>query len=61
MMATSPATHQGTGTAEPPFELRIDASFHQIRSPFSQGGGLFLAGGPAGERGILMVKLLTER
>ena len=36
--------HSGTGTGEPQQRLRVDASFHQLRSPVWEGHGGVLAG-----------------
>jgi len=44
--------HSETGTGEPQERLRVDASFHQFRSPFWEGHGVFWRadGGPAWTR-----------
>src|SRR5690242_1897677 len=44
LMATSPPT-RGAGTGEPQQRLRVDASFHQFRSPFKKRTGVFWRAG----------------
>ena len=39
-----PATLEGAGTGEPQQRLRVDASFHRLRSPFLERHGGVLAG-----------------
>jgi hypothetical protein len=43
--------HSGTGTGEPQQRLRVDASFHQLRSPVWEGHGVFSRSGQQSTRG----------